>query len=140
MSTRVNAFGNLTDPPMFTTKPKKATPFEKETMERIAEENNFISRQPVKSPKAARRKSRTYRTGRNQQFNAKATPETVQRFYKMADDKDVRLGELLEQALDALEAVDGLHKLANKRGIALNEVVTQALAALERAGGGAETR
>jgi hypothetical protein len=103
MSTRVNPFANLTEPPVFTTKPKTETPVQKETIERIATENNFPSRQAPKSPKAERRKPRIYRTGRNQQFNAKATPETIQRFYKMADEKRVPLGELLKQALDALE-------------------------------------
>ena len=37
-----------------------------------------------------------YRTGRNQQFNAKVTPETILRFYKLADEKRVPLGELPE--------------------------------------------
>jgi len=74
------------------------------TIERIAEENNFPSRQAVKaSPKEPRRKRRVYTTGRNRQFNIKATAQTVERFYKMADDRKVPLCELLEQALDALE-------------------------------------
>ena len=46
---------------------------------------------------------RRYRTGRNQQINIKATPQVIERLYKMADAKRVPLGELLEQALDALE-------------------------------------
>lgn len=44
-----------------------------------------------------------HRTGRNQQLNIKATAETIERFYKLADQRRVALGELLEQALDALE-------------------------------------
>src|ERR1035438_1041406 len=116
MSTRINPFGNLNDPPIFATKPKKETPLEKETMERIAEQNNFPSRQAAK-PKAERRKPRTHRTGRNQQFNAKATPETIQRFYKAADDRHVPLGELMKQALDALDAMDAFSKLADTRKI-----------------------
>jgi hypothetical protein len=78
MSTRVNPFGNLADPPVFATKPKKETSVEKETMERIAEQNNFPSRQAPKAAKIERRKPRTHRTGRNQQFNAGNDPEILQ--------------------------------------------------------------
>jgi len=62
-----------------------------ETMERIAEENNFPSRQAAKAPKEPRHKRRVYTTGRNRQFNIKATAETVERFYKMADERKVPL-------------------------------------------------
>ena len=104
MSGRVDPFAILKEPlPSFTTKPKKDKPVEQETVERIAKENNFPSRQAVKVPNTPRRKPRIYRTGRNQQFNAKATPETIERFYKLANEKNVPLGELLRLALDALE-------------------------------------
>ncbi len=104
MSGRVNPFANLADnPPVFTTKPRKETAVEEETIARIAEQHNFPSRQAPKAPKEPRRKRRVYTTGRNQQFNIKATAETVERFYKMADERQVPLCELLEQALDALE-------------------------------------
>jgi len=100
MSGRVDPFAILKEPLPFTTKAKTDKPVAKETIERIADENNFPSRQAVKAP---RRKRRVYRTGRNQQFNAKATPETVEKFYKLANDRNVPLGELLRLALDALE-------------------------------------
>jgi hypothetical protein len=112
MNTRVNPFANLSDPPVFTTKEKPRTPVQKETIERIATENNFPSRQAAKSSSAVRRKPRIYRTGRNQQFNAKATPETIARFYKLANEKNVPLGELLRLALDALDR-EGLVSRAN---------------------------
>jgi hypothetical protein len=134
MNTRVNPFANLAEPPVFTPKPRKEKPVEEEAIARIAEQNNFPSRQAAKSPNAVRRKPRIYRTGRNQQFNAKATPETIQRFYKAADEKRVPLGELLKQGLDALEAVTGLQKAADNRNIQLGELVKEALDALERAG------
>jgi hypothetical protein len=134
MSTRINPFGNLSDPPIFATKPKKRTSVEKETMERIAEQNNFPSRQAPKAPKIERRKPRTHRTGRNQQFNAKATPETIQRFYKAADDRRVPLGELMKQALDALDAMVAFSKLADEKKIPLQELIKQALDALDGAG------
>lgn len=49
------------------------------------------------------RRTARHRTGRNQQFNIKATAETIVRFYRLADERRMALGELLEQALDALE-------------------------------------
>ena len=104
MSGRVNPFADLNSPmPPFALKPRKETQPEEDTIARIAKENNFPSRQPSKAVKEPKRKRRVYRTGRNQQFNLKATSETVERFYKMADERKVALGALLEQALDALE-------------------------------------
>jgi hypothetical protein len=103
MSERVNPFANLADTPVFTVKPKPEKPVEKETIEKLAEQNNFPSRQASKPAKVERRKMRVYRTGRNQQFNAKLTAETVERIYKLADEKKVPLGELVKLAIDALE-------------------------------------
>jgi hypothetical protein len=108
MSGRVNPFANLTEPVVFTTKPRQKDPVVEEAIARIAEENNFPSRQAAKSPKAPSRKRRVYTTGRNRQFNIKATPETVERFYKMADAQQVPLCQLLERALDALERAGGI--------------------------------
>ena len=51
----------------------------------------------VQSPVALHRSNGKSR--RNRQFNIKATAETVDRFYKMADERKVPLCELLEQAL-----------------------------------------
>jgi hypothetical protein len=102
MSDRVNPFADLKDTPVFTTKPRAAKPVEEETIARIAEDNSFPSRQATKPAKADRRKPRIHRTGRNQQFNAKATQETIARIYKNADERKVPLGELLRLAMDAL--------------------------------------
>ena len=107
MNTRVNPFANLVDPPVFTTKAKTEKPVRTETIERIAEDNNFPSRQAAKPPKELKRKRRVYTTGRNRQFNIKATTETVDRFYKMADERKVPLCKLMELALDALERAGG---------------------------------
>lgn len=104
MSGRVDPFALLREPlPSFATKPKKEKPVEEEALARIAEDNRFPSRQAPKPSKVERRKPRVYRTGRNQQFNAKATPETIAKFYELANEKNVPLGELLRLALDALE-------------------------------------
>ena len=104
MSERVNPFADLTTPlPFFTIKPKKEKPVEEEAIARIAAENNFPSRQAPKISREPKRKRRVYTTGRNRQFNIKVTAETVERFYKMADERKVPLCALLEEALDALE-------------------------------------
>ena len=103
MTGRVNPFAHLAEPPVFTTKAKTEKPVQAETNERIAEDNNFPSRQAAKPPKEPRRKRRVYTTGRNRQFNIKATDQTVDRFCKMADERNVALCELLELALDALD-------------------------------------
>lgn len=104
MSERVNPFAMLKDAPAFSTKPKPEKPVEPEALAQVAEDNNFTSRQPPKPiKKAERRKPRIHRTGRNVQFNAKATPETIAKFYRLADEKKVTLGELFEMAVDALE-------------------------------------
>jgi hypothetical protein len=136
MNSRVKPFADLDKPlPSFTVKPKPDKPIAEETIARIADENNFPSRQAPRSLKAERRKPRTYRTGRNQQFNAKATPETIERFYKTADETDVPLGEWLKRLLDTHDAVKGFQKLADERKTPLEVLVKQALDALERAGG-----
>jgi hypothetical protein len=134
MNARVNPFADVKDLPVFATKPRKEMPVEKDAVDRIAAENNFPSRQAPKVAREPKRKPRTHRTGRNQQFNAKATPETIQRFYKMADEGRVPLGELLKQGLDALDVMNGLQKVADQKNIPLHELVKRALDALERAG------
>lgn len=109
MTGRVNPFADLNSPlPPFTVKPRKETQPAEDAIARIAKENNFPSRQAPKGAKEPRRKRRVHRTGRNQQFNLKATTETVERFYKMADERKVPLGALLEQALDALDRAGAL--------------------------------
>jgi hypothetical protein len=103
MNSRVDAFASLADLPAFEVKPKAAKPLAKDAIDRIAEDNKFPSRQAPKSARTSKREPRLYRTGRNRHFGVKATNETVERFYKMADERKVTLGGLLEMALDALE-------------------------------------
>lgn len=85
------------------TPPRKATPSPAVVRE-ISEANNFTSRSPAK-PKPAKAPvvQRRRRTGRNMQFNIKATPETIARFTSLADKHNLVFGELLEVALDAFE-------------------------------------
>lgn len=107
MSQRVNPFANLAELPVFERKPRKEDPVSREAIERIAEDNNFPSRQAPRAQREPKRRRRVYTTGRNRQLNIKATSETVERFYKMADERKAPLGALLEVALDALEGAAG---------------------------------
>jgi hypothetical protein len=112
MNERANPFGDLGD---FTPAQAKPKP-DLAVIDQVAEANGFPSRMPsalqstvgsLPPPsvdQAPARKQRRYTTGRNKQVNIKATDETIQRLYRLADDRNVPLGELLEQALDALEA------------------------------------
>ena len=103
MSERTNPFADLRIPASFSTKPRTEKPVEEQTIARIADENNFPSRQATRPKKPERRKPRVYRTGRNVQFNAKVTDETFARIYKNAEQRGVVIGELLRLAMDALE-------------------------------------
>jgi hypothetical protein len=104
---RANPFASIDDPPVFATKPRKDNAVAKETIERLSEDNNFPSRQAARPPKEPTRKRRIYRTGRNRQLSIKATDATVERFYRLADERQLQLGALLDQALDALERAGG---------------------------------
>jgi hypothetical protein len=111
MSGRVDSFADLnTRLPSFGVKPRQEKPLAKETVDRVAEESGFPSRpaMPARTEKKQKRAPRRHRTGRNRHFGLKATEETIERFYKMADERKVVHGLLLEMALDALErAGDG---------------------------------
>jgi len=102
---RASPFADIDDLPAFQPKaPKK--PVMREHIEKIAEANNFPSRQPtpaVAAEPAPRRAVRRYKTGRDRQINIKATSEVIEKLYRLADARDVPLGELLDQALTALE-------------------------------------
>lgn len=107
MSERVNPFGDLGD---FAPAPSKVKPEHRDVVEEVAAQHGFPSRQPAKPATAGeasesppRRQQRRYTTGRNKQINIKATDETINRLYRLADERGVPLGGLLEQALDALE-------------------------------------
>jgi hypothetical protein len=54
-------------------------------------------------PAPARRPPRRHRTGRNVQFNVKASQETIDAFYAISDAQGWVLGETLEHALAALQ-------------------------------------
>ena len=65
---------------------------------KASEAAQFPSREAI-----PRRPPRIYRTGRTMQFNARATPETVEAFYAIADKQRWLVSEALEHALAALQ-------------------------------------
>lgn len=104
MSTsRTNPFSDLESLPSFEPKPKTPRPVVNDQIEKIAETHGFPSRQATKSLAPKTKSIRRYRTGRNQQINIKTTAQVIERLYKLADERRIPLGQLLEQAVDALE-------------------------------------
>ena len=104
-TTRANPFSDIETLPTFEPKSKAPRPIANDQVDKIAEANGFPSRQAAAKPQARGRTGRRYKTGRNQQINIKATSQVIERLYKMADARRVPLGELLEQAIDALENI-----------------------------------
>jgi len=107
--TRANPFADLSD--FEPQSPARKVPVAK--IDAIAESSGFPSRkaQPPKAveqdePKteARGRAQRRYTTGRNRQINIKATDETIDSLYRIADEMNLPLGAVLEIALEALEA------------------------------------
>ena len=75
-----------------------------EQVRKVAEASNFRSREPVSPPEvSSKRVPRRHRTGRNVQFNVKASQDTVDAFYAISDGCGWVLGETLEKALAALQ-------------------------------------
>lgn len=83
-----------------------------EQVKAFAEAVNFPSREarPSKSAMTTQnpeprkqREPRRHRTGRNIQFNCKATQETIDAFYALADQNGWLVGETLERAIAALQ-------------------------------------
>jgi len=102
MTSRANPFADLSD---FAPQSKaKAVPVS--AIEKIAEDAGFPSRKAQEKPMPVAepvRAIRRYTTGRNRQINIKATAETIERLYRLADERNAPLGAVLEAALDALE-------------------------------------
>jgi len=101
---RVDPFGGDLDLSDFKPAAPKKPKVEPEVIRQVSEANNFPSRA---APKAKTVKpvtpQRRRRTGRNVQFNIKATPETIARFTALSDQQGWVFGETLDRALDALE-------------------------------------
>ena len=71
----------------------------------IAEAANFPSREGAAKPQTTpKRQARRYRTGRNVQFNVKASQATVDAFYAITEaNPDWVLGYTLQRAIEALQ-------------------------------------
>ena len=67
-----------------------------------SEAHDFPSRLANRAAES-RPPQRRRRTGRNVQFNIKATADTIARFTALADKRGVAFGELLEQLVAAAE-------------------------------------
>lgn len=83
-----------------------------EQVKTFADAVNFPSREARPSKAAMteqaftprrQREPRRHRTGRNIQFNCKATQETIDAFYALADQNGWLVGETLERAVAALQ-------------------------------------
>lgn len=85
-------------------KPAAVIKAEKQAIEESAKASGFVSRPTVAAPPARQQRRRT--TGRNVQFNIKATQETIDRFTALADANGWVFGETLERAVDALEKAE----------------------------------
>lgn len=73
-----------------------------EQVRALSEAANFHSREPALSPRRPRRGKR--RTGRTEQFACRLTPEAVEAFYRIADERGWTMGATVERALAALQA------------------------------------
>ena len=120
MSTnRADPFDIDVDLSEFTPKSVKKPAPPRDAIRAVSEANNFPSRSPVArkvppdetaaerveaSPAPKLPAQRRRRTGRNVQFNIKATSETIERFVAISDAQNWVFGETLENALDALES------------------------------------
>ncbi len=107
MNKRASIFDDAAELDVGAFKPETAAPLEpdRETLKAISEASNFPSRQ-AKSLQASaptRREPRRHRTGRTAQFNVRTTPQTVDEFYRLADQRGWLVGETLERALAALQ-------------------------------------
>ena len=102
MNARKNPLDNLLEVPAFQTKAPRVQSAPSPEIDRIAEKRNFPSREAPKKG-SSYWPQRRFRTGRDKHVGVKTTEETRDRFYKMADERKVPLGELLRLALDALE-------------------------------------
>ena len=81
-------------------KPRTSAPKPDQTKQ-LAEAAGFRSREADKPAKPKQQRRR--RTGRNAQFNIKATPETIEAFCAIADRQGWGIGETLEHAVALLE-------------------------------------
>jgi len=107
MSERANPFAGLGTE--FENRPPAAKP-DTALIDAIAERSDFPSRaaRPDVAPSRKTASQRRHVTGRNKQINVKATDETIQLFYDVADELGQPLGAVLDLALRALARERGI--------------------------------
>lgn len=103
----IGALGQDDEDDLVQPTPAKKPMLPKEEVERIARQQGFAQSTAKETlmeegPTPARQQRRR-RTGRNAQINIKATPEAIDRLYRISDKMNKPLGEILELALEALE-------------------------------------
>lgn len=107
MNKRASIFDDAAELDVEAFKPEAAPApeLDREKLRAISEASNFPSRQakPAQASAPVRREPRRHRTGRTAQFNVRTTPQTVDEFYRLADQKGWLVGETLEHALAALK-------------------------------------
>jgi len=109
MTKRASIFENDLEVDIRDFSPKKRPDNKAPTQEQVravAEAANFPSRQArdVSAKATAKRAARVYRTGRNVQFNVKASQETVDAFYAVTEAQPGWvLGYTLQRAIEALQ-------------------------------------
>ena len=78
----------------------------KEQVKKVSEDASFRSREPTPPAQPPqKRPPRLHRTGRNVQFNVKASQEAIDAFYRISDEQGWVLGETFERSVAALEQV-----------------------------------
>ena len=109
MTQRASIFDNELKVDLSDFAPKKRADNKAPTQEQVravAEAANFPSRQArdTSAKPTTKRAARVYRTGRNVQFNVKASQETVEAFYAVTEaHQGWVLGYTLERAIAALK-------------------------------------
>ena len=98
---RVSALGDVEAPVLdvsgfATRKPVERAPVE--AARAAAEASNFPSREPVR-----RRERKIYRTGRTETFNVRASPQTIDAIYVIAERHGWQISETLEQMLASFQ-------------------------------------
>ena len=109
-SQRASIFDDDQDLDLSSFQPRPAVKPDKDALRTAAEARGFSSREPaMPAPQAPHQAAaepqlqRRYRTGRNRQLNLKVTDEALRRFYALADAQGLVLGEVFEQAVNALD-------------------------------------
>jgi hypothetical protein len=106
---RASIFGNVPKLDLTDFGPKEKAGMEApgaEAVRTVTQTANFRSREaapPEVAPTSAKRAARQFRTGRNVQFNAKASQETVDAIYAVTGAQGWVLGYTLERAIAALQ-------------------------------------